>query len=158
MIELDIDWDDNIADETDKYSLSDFVNIHKCVLDPYTYVPDDIICTRDNIPQSVCKDKSKWQLAVQSELQSMAQHQVWELVPRTSDIKTILLKWIVSIKSDGTYKARLVVVGCRDPEKYTPEDLASPTPSLLVIKWFLALSSSFWVALGTNRYKNCIFI
>lgn len=147
VIEIDIDWDDTAVDDTTDPAVNP-LNIYKCALNPYTYVCDNNIYAADNIPQSyseaiTCKDKSKWQVAIQSELQSLAQHQVWKLVPYTEDIKPIPLKWIFNVKSDGTYKARLVVVGCRDPEKYAPEDLASPTPSPLVTKWFLAISARF---------------
>ena len=42
------------------------------------------------------------------------------------------------IKHDGTRKAHLVAVGCRDPEKYSPTEKFSPTPSSDTIRWLLA--------------------
>lgn len=57
-------------------------------------------------------------------------------------MKILLVKWLFGIKKDGTRKACLVVVGCKDPEKYTPADLASPTPSFDMIRLLLAYVST----------------
>lgn len=48
-----------------------------------------------------------------------------------------------TIKQNGTYKARLVVVGCRDNEQHSKIDTASPTPSAATIRWFFSIASLF---------------
>lgn len=46
--------------------------------------------------------------------------------------------WVFTTKSDGRKKARIVAVGCRDPENYSPKDTASPTPKITSVRWLLA--------------------
>ena len=85
-------------------------------------------------------DAALWVDPIRDELRAFEKHQVWDVVPHTRDIKAIPVKWIFSQKNDGTLKARLVAVGCSDPEKdlYTPVEKASPTPPSNVILWALA--------------------
>jgi len=61
--------------------------------------------------------------------------------PRTKSIPTIPAKWVFGIKGNGQKKARLVVVGCRDTEIYSPNDKTSPTPSMDTTRWLLAHAS-----------------
>ena len=53
---------------------------------------------------------------------------------------TVPTKSLLTIKRDGSYKARVVAAGNLDPEKYKKNDTKSPTPSHLTIKWFFALA------------------
>jgi len=79
-----------------------------------------------------------WGPAVKVELDAMGSKNVWTIVPRTKDMKTIPFKWLFNIKADGTRKACLVIQGCRDKELYLLKDTASPTLTVSSIRWFLA--------------------
>ncbi|GJR74782.1 retrotransposon protein, putative, ty1-copia subclass [Tanacetum coccineum] len=59
-------------------------------------------------------EAAKWKEAMKSEIQSMYDNQVWNLVDTTPGLKTMGCKWIFKKKTDmdgkvHTYKARLVV-------------------------------------------------
>jgi hypothetical protein len=86
-------------------------------------------------------DAAKWQAAIRKELDAISRHEVWDIVPRPKDKQVIPMKWVFRIKQDGTYKARLVEVGCRDKEKYSKISTASPTPSAASIRWFWSIVS-----------------
>ena len=63
-------------------------------------------------------DSTQWLEAMQSEMQSMYDNQVWNLVDPPVGIKPIENKWVFKRKSDmdgnlTTYKARLVAKGFR---------------------------------------------
>ena len=62
-------------------------------------------------------DSIKWLEAMEKELQYMQERNVWKMVPRREGIKVIRSKWFYnkkwSNKSQTTYKARLVAVGCQ---------------------------------------------
>jgi hypothetical protein len=79
-----------------------------------------------------------WSPAIKAELDAMENKNVWTIVPRVKGMKIVPLKWIFTVKDDGTRKARLVAVGCKDKEVYTSEETASPTPGATSIRWFLA--------------------
>ncbi|GKA98765.1 retrotransposon protein, putative, ty1-copia subclass [Tanacetum coccineum] len=58
-------------------------------------------------------EAAKWNEAIKSEIQSMCDNQVWNLVDTTPGLKTVGCKWIFKKKTDmdgkvHTYKARLV--------------------------------------------------
>ena len=53
------------------------------------------------------------------------------------------MKWVFTIKTNGTYKAQLVVVGCRDKNKAAKNETASPTPSSSSIRWLFVIASKF---------------
>lgn len=61
-------------------------------------------------------DSKKWNEAIQSELDSIAENDVWEVVKRPSDKTVIGTKWVFKIKRNAEnkpekYKARLVAKG-----------------------------------------------
>lgn len=60
-------------------------------------------------------DAAQWRAACQSEMKSLEETQTWDLVPY-SDIpkgrRALPVRWVFTIKTDGRYKARLVVLGC----------------------------------------------
>jgi hypothetical protein len=82
---------------------------------------------------------SKWYAPIQKELKAFHNLNVFTPVPRTRGLKPVPVKWIFTVKADGTPKARIVAVGCRDQEKYSKEEIASPTPHSLSVRWFLAV-------------------
>ena len=56
-------------------------------------------------------DSEKWLQAMKSEMQSMYDNQVWNLVDPPEGAKVISCKWVHKIKHDMTFKSRLVVKG-----------------------------------------------
>ena len=56
-------------------------------------------------------EKEKWLVASTEEFEGLTEMGVWKLVDRPADHKTIKCRWTYVLKSDGCYKARLVVKG-----------------------------------------------
>ena len=56
-------------------------------------------------------DSEKWLQVMKSEMQSMYNNQVWNLVDPPEGVKVIGCKWVHKIKHDMTFKSRLVVKG-----------------------------------------------
>lgn len=141
-IQLEDDWSDSESDtqrimihSTKTYpsnfgDYEDFHKIHYSKEIPMTYA--------DALSE---ENKSLWETPIKSELQSLADNNVWEIVPRKSDMQIVPVKWLFTVKSDGKRKARLVAVGCQDKEKYESQEKVAPTPSLASIRWAFALAS-----------------
>ena len=68
----------------------------------------------------------------------MNEHNVWTIVPYNKTMPIVPVKWIFGIKDDGRKRARLIAIGCRDKQIYTPAETASPTPSADTTKWLIA--------------------
>ena len=56
-------------------------------------------------------DKEKWLKASTEEFKGLTKMGIWKLVDCPSDRKTIKCRWTYVLKSNGCYKARLVVKG-----------------------------------------------
>jgi hypothetical protein len=75
------------------------------------------IITPDNYRQAMkTTESSEWEIAMKKELESLAKHETWELVPRPKDAPVVGSRWVFVIKhnSNGTikrYKARFVCCG-----------------------------------------------
>ncbi len=87
-------------------------------------------------------DAAKWKAACQSEMQSLEETQTWDLVPY-SDIpkgrRALPVRWVFTIKSDGRYKARLVVLGClQTTADY--DDIFAPVIRLECLRSLLTLA------------------
>ncbi len=86
-------------------------------------------------------DRTVWEEVMKIELQAMQNLDVWEVVPRTRapiKVKPLPWKWVYTYKENGAAKARLVVVGSLDPEKYDPAETFSPVAPPYTIRWFFA--------------------
>ena len=70
-----------------------------------------------NISEALnCNDSAKWKQAIQSELNSINQNDVWSIVKRPEGKTIIGTKWVFKIKKNSMnqpekYKARLVAKG-----------------------------------------------
>lgn len=57
------------------------------------------------------KDVIEWMKAMDNETQCLRKNETWEVIDEPHDIKIIDVKWVYKRKSDGSYKARLVLKG-----------------------------------------------
>ena len=148
--DIDLDWD-----ETEE------VTVNTCGLtsEEYGGYIQNIHVVDNNLPltyvDAVCgSEKEKWITAIKAELDAMQTLNVWTIVKRSGDMLVVPVKWIFTIKDNGTYKARLVAVGCRDKEVYKSEDKVSPTPTAATIRWLLVHVVKFQWTIVQIDVKN----
>jgi len=80
----------------------------------------------------------QWKQAIEDELNSLKELNVFEIVPRPKGVKPIPTDWLLIEKADGKKKGRVIAKGHKDPERYERKEKASPTPNPISIKWYLA--------------------
>jgi hypothetical protein len=93
-------------------------------------------------------DSKKWQSAMRSEIDSMGDNQVWNLVDPPDGVKAIECKWIYKKKKDmdgnvHIYKARLVVKGFRQVQEVDYDETFSPLGMLKSIQIILGIAAYF---------------
>jgi len=93
-------------------------------------------------------DSESWLVATRSELKSMDDNKVWNLVDLTDGARSIDCKWVFKSKTnqDGNisiYKARLVVKGFRQVQGVDYDETFSPVPMLKSVRIMLALTAYF---------------
>ena len=92
-------------------------------------------------------------MAINEELQSMAENDVWEIVDRPAKEiwgkKTNLIdsRWIFKRKEtengEVKFKARLVIKGFKDKNKYELRETYAPVSRLALIRAILAVMNKF---------------
>ena len=50
--------------------------------------------------------RQKWQEAIKKELYEMRERKVWSKIKRRNGMRTIGLKWVFKVKSNGRYRER----------------------------------------------------
>ena len=83
-----------------------------------------------------------WQASRLKEFSSILAKQAVEVVDRSSlpsNAIVVPLNWVFKIKSDGTFKSRLVVMGHLMPRDDSI-DVTSPTPRLANVRFMLAIA------------------
>ena len=94
----------------------------------------------------VSPDSEKWLEAMKSEMKSMHDNQVWNLIDPPDGVKTIECKWIFKKKMDADgnvhiYKARLVAKGFRQIQGVDYDETFSPVAMLKSIRIMLAIAA-----------------
>ena len=110
-----------------------------------------VISTEQQDPSSVAEamsspHKSKWQKAMEREMESLHSNEVWDLVKPPPNQKIVGSKWIFKRKVDvdGTvewYKARLVAQGCTQKFGLDYEETFSPVVRFESIRFVVALGA-----------------
>ncbi|CAI7897674.1 unnamed protein product [Closterium sp. NIES-53] len=88
-------------------------------------------------------DAKEWKKAMESELKSIEENGMWELVELPEGHKAITSKWLFKIKSDADgkierYKSRLVAKGYQQKEKVDDKELFAPVVKPTTLRTLLA--------------------
>ena len=91
-------------------------------------------------------ESAKWKEAMDSEIQSMYDNQVWNLVDNVLGRKTVGCKWIFKKKTemDGnvyTYKARLVAKGFTQTPRVDYDETFSPVAKIKSTRVLLVIAA-----------------
>ncbi|MCO5566627.1 hypothetical protein L7F22_020304 [Adiantum nelumboides] len=92
--------------------------------------------------------KSKWESAMDDEMDALVKNDTWDLVCLPSGKKAIGSKWVykVKCKSDGSverYKARLVAKGYAQTKGLDYDETFSPLAKMTTIRLVIAMASMF---------------
>nr|GEU98778.1 retrotransposon protein, putative, Ty1-copia subclass [Tanacetum cinerariifolium] len=93
-------------------------------------------------------ESTKWLDAMNAEMQSMNDNQVWRLVDLPSDCKTVGSKWLFKKKTDmdgnvHTYKAHLVEKRCTQLYGVDYEETFSPVAKIRAIRILIAITAFY---------------
>jgi hypothetical protein len=93
-------------------------------------------------------DTEKWQSAMRSEIDSIGDNQVWDLIDPPDGVKPKECKWIYKKKTDmdgnvHIHKARLVAKGFRQVQGVDYDGTFSPVVMLKSIQIILAIAAYF---------------
>jgi hypothetical protein len=123
------------------------------VIEPPEWFHNEIFILEEDEPTHyreamVAPNSKEWQKAMQSEMESMYENQVWNLVDLLEGVKPIQSKWIFKrkIDADGNptiYKARLVAKGFLQIEGVDYDETFSPVAMLKSVRIMMATAAYF---------------
>ena len=101
---------------------------------------------------TACSEKSQWMQAMETEIKSLKQNDVWELVQLPKGRKTVGSKWVYKVKTgvDGSverYKARLVAQGFTQKYGTDYDETFCPVVRMESLRVLIALSVQFGLQL-----------
>ena len=148
----------HLTHETVKLCLQNTLNMSKMtrVYFGVLQVEDDPI----NFRQALESSKSQeWIDAMNEEIKSMKDNNVWDLVPLPEGVKPIGCKWIFKTKRDSKgdverYKARLVAKGYTQKEGIDYKETFSPVSSKDSFRTIMALVAHFDLELHQMDVKT----
>src|SRR4051812_7541943 len=91
-------------------------------------------------------DSNKWLESMKSEMESMYENQVWNLVDLPHDRKAVEDKWIFKrklMRNVTVYKARLVATAFRQIQGVDYDETFSPVAMLKSVRIMLAIAAYF---------------
>ncbi|RVW73194.1 Retrovirus-related Pol polyprotein from transposon TNT 1-94 [Vitis vinifera] len=105
------------------------------------------------------ENSTLWLYAMEEELKSMKDNEVWNLVELPKEIKTIGCKWIYKTKHDSKgkverYKARLVAIGYTQKEGIDYKETFSPVSKKDSLRIVMALVAHFDLELHQMDVKT----
>ena len=112
---------------------------------------DEVLFIDDDEPSNYAEamkgpDSEKWLEAMDSEMDSMSENQVWSLVDLPDGVRPIECKWIFKKKKDmegnvHIYKARLVAKGYKQIHGLDYDETFSPVAMIKSIRIMLAIAA-----------------
>ena len=86
-------------------------------------------------------DSEKWLQSMKSQMQSMYDNQVWNLVDPPEGAKVFGCKWVHKIKHDMTFKSRLAAKGFKQTHGIDYDETFSPVVMLKSIRILLVIAA-----------------
>lgn len=110
----------------------------------------NLVSTEESEPQTYQEamkrqDASKWQEAIDRELETLNENNTWEVCEKPGDTKTVSSKWVFKIKrSDDNicqYKARLVARGFEQSDVLDSYEIYAPVANLSTFRLFVSVAT-----------------
>jgi hypothetical protein len=146
-ISLPLRRSSRVSKPTEYYG--DFYGFH-ITADEDTFISDNTLVNLDeptNYKEAMASpEAAKWKEAMDSEIKSMYDNQVWNLVDQQPGRKTVGCKWIFKKKIDmdgnvSTFKARLVAKGFTQTPGIDYDETFSPVAKIKSIRIMLAIAA-----------------
>ncbi|GBO22093.1 Retrovirus-related Pol polyprotein from transposon TNT 1-94 [Araneus ventricosus] len=93
----------------------------------------------DGISTLPHSEQQNWKAALDEEMESMKENEVWDLEELPMDRKAISCRWVLRKKRDGKYKARLVARGFMQKEGVDYFETFSPVISMPALRLLLII-------------------
>ena len=128
--------------------------------------PADLVCFQTALEppaprtykEAMAENQLQWQVAMDAEMQMLAELGTWTLTDLPPDATSIGVKWVYRRKWDGssygTYKARLVAKGYSQRPGYDFDVTYAPVSSMITVRCLLAVVAARGLHLWQLDVKN----